>query len=81
MVRTIVIPENANLSISIPAEYIGKPIEITCMALDEFETKPGTKKSMSDFWGVLSDVSADDMRKQVTQSRKEWEEREKKQFE
>jgi hypothetical protein len=80
MVRTIITPANTDVHISIPKEYIGKPIEITYLALDELEQKPVSKKNMSDFWGVLSDATAEDMHKHVEQSRNEWEERLKKQF-
>jgi len=80
MVRTIMTPTNADVHISIPKEYIGKPIEITYLALEELAQKPVSKKTMADFWGILSDETAEDMHKHVEQSRNEWEERLKKQF-
>ena len=80
MVRTIIIPANADVHISIQKEYIGKPIEITYVALEELEHKPVSKKTMADFWGILSDKTAEDLQEQVKQSRNEWEDSLKKQF-
>ncbi len=80
MVRTIITPTDTDVLLHINKEYIGKPIEITYLALDELEQKPVSKKTMADFWGVLSDETAEDMREEVKQSRKDWEERLKKQF-
>ena len=80
MVRTIITPENTDVHLHINKEYIGKPIEITYLALDELEQKPVSKKTMADFWGILSDETALDMHEQVKQTHNEWEERLKKQF-
>ena len=35
MARTIITPKNTNINLSIPNDYVGKPIEITFVALDE----------------------------------------------
>jgi len=80
MVRTIITPTDAEVHLHINKEYIGKPIEITYLALEELEQKPSSKKTMADFWGVLSDETAEDMQAQVKQGRDEWEDRLKKQF-
>ena len=37
MIRTLVIPNQNNLVVQIPNNYIGKTIEITCIAIDEVE--------------------------------------------
>ena len=37
MIRTLVIPNQNNLVVQIPNNYIGKKIEITCIAIDEVE--------------------------------------------
>ncbi len=72
MVRTIVTPENGHIQLDIPKEYIGKQIEVTFLALDELGVaKP--KKTMADFWGVLSDETADKLREHVKETRSEWE--------
>ena len=61
MVRTIITPTNTDVHIIINKEYIGKPIEITYLALEEPEQKPVSKKTMADFWGILSDETAEDL--------------------
>lgn len=70
MVRTIITPTQASISLSIPEDYVGKPIEVTFLALEELEPKPA-KKTMADFWGVISDDTAKTLHEQVTQSRSE----------
>ena len=35
MIRTLIIPNQNNLVLQIPNNYIGKKIEITCIATDE----------------------------------------------
>jgi len=72
MVRTILTPEHTHIELDIPAEYVGKKIEIICFSLNELEP-PQAKKSMSDFWGTLSDQTSDDLRKHIQDSRNEWE--------
>lgn len=71
MIRTVIIPTNTNIHLSIPQDYVGKPIEVTFLALEEIEQKPA-KKTMADFWGVISDETAEALHKQVEQSRNEW---------
>lgn len=71
MVRTVITPTNTNINLSIPKDYVGKPIEITFLALEELEQKPG-KKTMVDFWGVISDQTAELLHQHVEQSRNEW---------
>lgn len=71
MVRTVITPTNTNISLSIPKDYVGKPIEITFLALEELQQKAGNK-TMSDFWGIISDETAQVLHQQVEQSRNEW---------
>jgi hypothetical protein len=71
MVRTVITPTNTNITLSIPEDYVGKPIEITFLALDELEPKPA-KKTMADFWGVISDQTAETLHQQVQESRNQW---------
>ena len=82
MIKTIVVPQNNNYNLTIPNNYIGKKIEILFYALDEVvEEKPiATKKTMTDFWGVISDETALELHKEVEESRNSWEERLNKQF-
>ena len=71
MVRTIVTPENTHIELDIPAEYVGKKIEITYHTLDEKVDKP--KKNMSDFLAILSNETSAGLMSHVKKSREEWE--------
>ncbi|HUZ61494.1 MAG TPA: hypothetical protein VMU83_22145 [Hanamia sp.] len=71
MIRTVITPTNTNIRLSIPKEYVGKPIEVTCLPLEELEQN-SSKKTMRDFWGVISDETAKILYEQVDQNRKEW---------
>jgi hypothetical protein len=68
MVRTIVTPDNTHLELDIPVEYVGKRLEVTYLALDEIENPRG-KKTMADFWGILSDETSADLMELVKSSR------------
>jgi hypothetical protein len=72
-------PTNADVHLIIPQEYIGKPIEITSLSLYELQETPAKKTTMADFWGILSEETAEDLNQNATQSRKDWEERLSKQ--
>jgi hypothetical protein len=72
MVRTTLIPDNTHIELDIPAEYVGREIEIIYAALDE-KTSPSKKKTMADFLGILSDKSAKKLHTHVKKTRNEWE--------
>lgn len=71
MIRTIITPKSTNIKISIPDEYVGKPIEVTYISLEELE-KNSPKKTMEEFWGIISDETAKILHDEVDQNRKEW---------
>lgn len=71
MIRTVITPKSANIKISIPQEYVGKPIEVTFLSLEELEHND-SKKTMADFWGTISDETAKILHEEVNQNRKEW---------
>jgi hypothetical protein len=71
MVRTVIIPKSANINLPIPKEYVGKPIEVTCLALEELELNDN-KTTMEKFWNVISDETAEVLYQGVEQNRKEW---------
>lgn len=76
MVRTILIPDKAQIKLDIPKEYIGKEIEVTYIPLEELNdiSKPlNKKKKMTDFWAVLSDDTASKLHRHVCESKEEWE--------
>lgn len=74
MIRTVIRPDKKYIKLDIPAAYVGKEIEITYLPLNEVNkesSKP--KKTMKDFWGKLSDETAEKLHEHVAQSRDEWE--------
>jgi hypothetical protein len=71
MVRTILTPENTHIELDIPAEYVGKQIEVTFLSLEELNQKPG--KTMAEFWGILSKETGEQLQRHVEESRNEWE--------
>ena len=73
MVRTLITPINKDVHLTIPEEYVGKTIEITYMPIEELVTKPISNLTMADFWGVLSDETAQKMQESLIESRNEWE--------
>lgn len=71
MIRTIITPTENTVNLSIPEEYVGKTIEVIFHELDGSE-QPPAKKTMMDFWGIISDQTAEVLHNQVKQSRNEW---------
>ena len=71
MVRTIITPANTSIEISVPKDYIGKPIEVTCLALEELE-ETHTQKTMSDFFGTIPADTYKELKQHTEQARKEW---------
>ncbi len=82
MIKTSATPQSDTFNLKIPNNYVGKKIEIIFYALDEVvkEKIDNPKLTMADFWGTLSDATAQDLHKQVEESRNGWEQRLDKQF-
>ena len=73
MIKTVVIPKNNSLSLTIPNNYVGKEIEVLLYAKDELEqaeTRP--RKTLADFAGVLSENDYQSLKSHTEQARKEW---------
>ena len=70
MMRTILIPEHTDIRLTIPEAYIGKPVEVTFLALEELERQPG--KTMNDFFGLLSGDAYSLLKEHTEQARREW---------
>lgn len=70
MIRTVITPDQTDIHLSIPANYVGKPIEITFLALDELDQRP--EKTMGDFLGLLSREAYNRLKEHTEQARKEW---------
>ncbi len=71
MIKTIVIPNQVNLNIVIPKNYIGKKIEVLLYALDEIVVNKN--KSMVDFWNVISDETAIKLHQNTNENWNQWE--------
>jgi hypothetical protein len=76
MIRTKIVPENQNVFIHIPENYIGRQIEVLLYAVDELNEQetPGKRKP-SDFRGKLN-LTADqyaDFQTHLKDIRNEWE--------
>jgi hypothetical protein len=81
MIRTIATPQDSNFTITIPKDYIGKEIEFMYYPTVEIrQPQPVDKKTMADFWGIISDETAKEMHNELEKSRNSWEERLAKQF-
>jgi len=73
MVRTVITPENTNISLSIPSDYVGRKLEVLYYAVDELlEDQPAIQKNMSAFRGVLSEKEGNELQEYVKKSREEW---------
>lgn len=75
MLKTIVIPKDKNICLSIPNSYVGKEIEILLYSREELEEEksaPPPKKTWADFIGILSDSDYQSLKAHVEQARKEW---------
>ena len=76
MIKTIIVPENNNIYLHVPNNYIGKEVEVLVYTKEEIEKDTRTtKKTMKDLWGIISDETAESLREQVAKTRDEWEER------
>ena len=74
MLKEFIIPQKSTYTLSIPANYIGKKVEVLIYSIDELsENKELNKKKPSDFFGILSLSEGEEFQKYVTNSRLEWE--------
>ncbi|HEY5326627.1 MAG TPA: hypothetical protein VIJ27_06480 [Mucilaginibacter sp.] len=72
MVRTIVIPDNTHIHVDVPADYVGKKLEVNVFLIDEINDS-APKKTMADFLGILSRKTGDGLQESIRKSRSEWE--------
>lgn len=73
MLRTSITPEQRDILLSVPQEYVGKKIEVLMYSIEEIVEELPRKVTMADFWGKLSDESAQKIHDNVKQMRSEWE--------
>jgi len=73
MVRTIITPDNTNVNLSIPQDYVGRKIEVLYYPVDEVtEEQQPIVKTMSAFKGILSEAEGNALQEYVKKSREEW---------
>lgn len=72
MIRTSITPQQADILISVPPQYIGKKLEVLLYAVEEITEAAPKPATMAQFWGILSDESAQDLREASIRSREEW---------
>ena len=61
-----------DIQLSVPESYVGKKLEVLLYAVEELSEEQPKKNGMAQFWGALSNETAEDMHKQVEQDRDEW---------
>jgi hypothetical protein len=49
MIRTLITPEDQNISIRVPADYIGRQVEVIAFAIDENSDLPSLTKRQPSF--------------------------------
>jgi hypothetical protein len=73
MLKTVITPKKKTYSLSIPAHYVGKTVEVLLYSPDEItENKEQGKRKPSDFFGTLSASEGEKFKEYVTNSRLEW---------
>lgn len=73
MIKTIVTPQQNNINLAIPNNYIGREIEVLVYATDEVEEKNlKSKKTMADFCGVFLDSDYQSLKLHTQEAREEW---------
>jgi hypothetical protein len=73
MTRTSMTPQQTDILLSIPSKYVGKKIEVLLYSVEEIVEESPQKVTMADFWGKLSDESAQKLHENVKIMRNEWE--------
>lgn len=74
MIRTVITPTDTNIILSIPEDYVGKPVEITFLALDELKSTPAITSNWTDkFKGAMTKQPLPDIDNQLNKLRNQWE--------
>ena len=73
MIRTLIIPQQQNISIQVPKNYVGKQIEVLLYAVDELEEeKITTSNNASKYKGIFSKEEGEKFNQYLNQARSEW---------
>ena len=72
MIRTSITPQQADILISVPPQYIGKKLEVLLYAVEEITEEAAKPVTMAQFRGIISSETAQDILKHAEASRAEW---------
>lgn len=74
MVRTIVTPQQQNISIQVPQNYVGRQIEVLLYAVDELVEEQQTAKpnNAAKYKGIFSKEEGEKFNQYIQQARSEW---------
>ena len=74
MIRTVIIPLNTELHLTIPKDYIGKQIEVLLYTTDEVKEEKANKENTRKLRGTLnlSDEQYKDFQQHSKNIRSEW---------
>jgi hypothetical protein len=72
MIKTVLIPKENTLRLSIPNNYVGKEIEILLYAKDEMLEAKTAKGNFARFKGLLTSEEADKYHDYLKQARNQW---------
>lgn len=74
MVRTIITPQQQNISILVPENYIGKQIEVLLYAVDELvgEERTTIPNNAARYKGIFSKEEGEQFNEYLNQARSEW---------
>ncbi len=75
MIRATVIPENQDISIHVPENYVGRKLEVLLYPVDELTETISAKKSVAGLRGSLklTDEEYKDVQQYLNEVRNEWE--------
>ncbi len=74
MIRTLITPQQQNISILVPQNYIGKQIEVLLYAVDELieEEKIAMPNNAAKYKGIFSKEEGEKFNQYLKQARSEW---------
>ncbi len=74
MIRTIITPQEQNISIKVPQNYVGKQIEVLLYAVDELTEEEKTIKpnNASKYKGIFSKEEGEKFNQYINLARSEW---------
>jgi hypothetical protein len=75
MIKTTITPQQTDIHLSVPQDYVGRKLEILLYPIDEIvegvvEEVP--KRKASEYKGILNKEEAEKFLKYIEQSRDEW---------